>query len=169
MPRLPDFRARLAALPDDTTTSDLHPLATELVARCSAESYPKKSISAALRHARAVAPESIILLLAELVEAVQAEQETAEQPAALPPVEAFVGLGEASRRLKVSAQVLKERLREVKFRRLYGWPWWDGHQWWFSAAALDPMQRAVHMATLPHDEPPAHVAMLPPWCERTEE
>lgn len=168
MPRLPDFRARLADLPDDPTAADLQPLAIELVERCSAEAYPKMSIAAALRHARKAAPESTVSLLAELVDAIQAEQENTEPSPPAPVVEGFLRLGEASRRLKVSAKMLKERLREVRFRRLYGWPWWDGHQWWFSPAALDPMERAANMASLPYDEPAAYLAMLPPWCERVE-
>lgn len=166
MPRLPDFRARLADLPDDVTAADLQPLAIELVQRCSAEAYPKMSIAAVLRHARKDAPACTVSLLAELVEAVQAEQEDTEPTASAPVVEGFVGLGEASRRLKVSPAKLKERLREVKFRRLYGWPWWDGHQWSFSPAALDPVDRAATMATLPYDEPAAYLALLPDWCER---
>jgi hypothetical protein len=63
-------------------------------------------------------------------------------------------------------QTLLERLREPRFRRLYGWPWWDGHQWSFSPDALDPARRAQHLSMLPDLEPTAHVAMLPPWCER---
>jgi hypothetical protein len=166
MPRLADFRARLADLPVDVTPADLQPLAIELVERCSVEAYPKMSVAAVLRHARRVAPEATVSILSELVDALQVEQEEAEPPAAAPVVEGFIGLGEASRRLKVSPKVLKERLREVKFRRLYGWPWWDGHQWWFSPAALDSMQRAAHMEHLPYNEPAAYLDMLPPWCER---
>lgn len=168
MPRLPDFRTRLADLPDDVTAADLQPLAIELVERCSVESYPKMSIAAALRHARKVAPKSTVSLLGELVDSVQAQQEEADQPRLEAVVEGFIGLGEASRRLKVSAKKLKERVREVKYRRLYGWPWWDGHQWWFSPAALDPKQRAAQMATLPYDEPRAYVDVLPSWCESVE-
>jgi hypothetical protein len=168
MPRLTDFRARLAELPDDATPADLQSLATELVERCSAEAYPKMSIAAALRHARRDTPRSTIALLSGLVEGLLAEQEENKEPAAAPAVEGFIGLGEASRRLKISAKSLKERLREVKFRRLYGWPWWDGHQWWFSPAALDPIQRAAYMAQLPFDEPATHQDMLPPWCQRAE-
>jgi hypothetical protein len=168
MPRLTDFRARLANVPDDATPADLQSLATELVERCSGEAYPKKSVAAALRHARKDARESTVSLLGELVEGLLAEQQENNEPVAAPGVEGFIGLGEASRRLKISVRALKERLRDVKFRRLYGWPWWDAHQWWFSPAALDPIQRAAYMAQLPFDEPATYQAMLPPWCQRAE-
>jgi hypothetical protein len=56
----------------------------------------------------------------------------------------------------------------VRFRRLYGWPFWDGHQWWFSFEAIDSATRTAHVAQLPVAEPVAFREMLPPWCERDE-
>lgn len=168
MPRVPDFKDRLSALPEDVTTAELEPLARELADRCSAESYPKKSIAAVLRHARKVAPDTTVEAIRELAETALAEREGEEETNSPPLAETFVGIGEAARRLQISVKTLADRLREVRYRRLYGWPWWDGHQWNFSPVALDTARRAAHAATLPWDEPAAHVALLPSWCQKTD-
>ena len=168
MPRLHDLKARLTALPEDAAISDLQPLAAELVQRCSAESYPRKSVSAFLRHARPHVAEPAMSVFAGLAEAALEDEQEAPTSPAPAIAEPFLGIGEAARRLNVSVKTMAERLREVRYRRLYGWPWWDGHQWSFSPAAVDPVARPGFMATLPENEPAAHVAMLPSWCERAE-
>lgn len=165
MPRLPDFRTRLAKVSENPSTADLQPFADELAQRCAAERYPLKSVAAVLRHARAVVPEATVSLLSELVQHALTDSR-GEVPHEEPPLEPFLGIGEASRRLAISPKTLHERLREVRYRRLYGWAWWDGHQWCFSPAAIDPLLRAQYMAALPDTEPNAHAAMLPPWCDR---
>lgn len=168
MPRLHDLKARLTGLPEDASASDLQPLASELVQRCSAEKYPRKSVSAFLRHARLHVPEPTMSVFTGLAEAaLEDESEDSSSPAPV-VAEPFLGIGEAARRLNVSVKTLAARLREVRYRRLYGWPWWDGHQWSFAPAAVDPVARPSFMATLPEHEAAAHVAMLPPWCERSE-
>lgn len=168
MPRLPDFRARLAAVPEDATPADLAPLAAELAMRCSAERYPRKSVAAALRHAHSLAPEATVEALRKAVESVIEEQDGENDVPVAEVSEPFLGIAEAARRLNLSVKTLTERLREVRYRRLYGWPWWDGHQWNFSPAPLDPTGRATYMASLPLEEPAAHTVMLPPWCAREQ-
>lgn len=63
-------------------------------------------------------------------------------------------------------ETIAKRLRTLTGRRDYGWPWWTGSRWRIPGPAVDPMQRAAYMASLPEAEPPAHVASLPDWCER---
>lgn len=166
MPRLPDFHERLAALPEDPTPADLQPLADLVAERCGAERYPAKSVAAVFRHACGAAPSTTLSALRQLVDSALATEERADQAVRPARVEGFIGIAEAARRQGISVKVMADRLKEVKYRYLYGWPWWDGHQWWASPAAFDPMQRAVYMAALPETEPAAHVAMLPPWCAR---
>jgi hypothetical protein len=166
MPRLPDFKARLAALPEDPTRECIEPLAADLAARCASESYPRKSVAAVLRHAKSVCAESTVAALREMVFAALSESSELA-PIRNPPVIApFIGIAEAARRLGITVKTLSERVREVRYRWLYGWPFWDDHQWNFSPDALDPALHAQHTATVPNQEPAAHVAMLPPWCLR---
>jgi hypothetical protein len=166
MPRNPSLRPRLAALPDHPTADELKPIARELARSCAAEQYPQKSLSATLRHLRPLVTDATLSALTELARTELSDSSPASHATPPQPAEGFIGLAEASRRVNLAPTTLLERLREPRFRRLYGWPWWDGHQWTFSPDAVDPARRAQHLATLPDHEPSAHVDMLPPWCER---
>lgn len=64
------------------------------------------------------------------------------------------------------SDTIARRLRTRAGRRDYGWPWWTGSRWQIPGPAVDPMQRAAYMAGLPNEEPAAHAANLPDWCER---
>lgn len=70
---------------------------------------------------------------------------------------------EAAELLQVRRRVLVERLHNWEERKRYGWPWWDGHRWHFCSLALKPMSRAIHLSSLPDDEPQPE--LLPSWCE----
>ena len=165
MPRFADIRARLQNLGERATTEDLEDLAEEVASRCRQAAYPTKSAAAAMLHIKKVLPDESAHVLEGLVGRSLARVrnvETAEPPAMSP---GFVGLGEAARRLGLSVQTLAGRLRYTAYRRLYGWPWWDRHQWHFSPQALDPACRASFLAALPEQEPEPQVAMLPEWCD----
>jgi hypothetical protein len=75
---------------------------------------------------------------------------------------------ETAAALNLHPNTLAERLRQRQYRHLYGWPIWDGHQWCFASAAVDPATAIAHLATLPTEEPTAVESMLPVWCERGE-
>jgi hypothetical protein len=120
MPHLPDFKARLAALPEDPTRECLEPLAAELAERCASERYPRKSVAAALRHARSVCAESTVAALREMVFAALSEESEPEAIRNPPVVNPFIGIAEAARRLGITVETLSERVREVRYRWLYG-------------------------------------------------
>ena len=170
MPRLPDLKDRLAALPDDPTASDLQPLAEEIASRCRVEPYPRKSVAAVLRHARPALSETTAATLEECVWSALdgAAKENVEQKRKEGSSQPWPGLVTVSKARGISAEALAGQLRIVRYRRLYGWPWWDGHRWSFNPAIIDPMLCARYMADLPDDEPAAHVAMLPEWCLRAD-
>ena len=163
MPRLTDLHERIRGLAQDADQREIESVAQAIADRCRSAPRPLKSLGAVLRHQRAILP-------AELFERLETSATSALRAVTTEPALAcaiahpFIGIGEAARRLGVSAKTLAERLRDPRYRRLYGWPWWDGHQWFFSPDALDPAERAKHIAALPEREPAAHAAMLPVWC-----
>ena len=57
-------------------------------------------------------------------------------------------------------------LATVEGRYCLGWPWYDGARWYIAEAALEAATRPAFMATLPVEEPAAHVVRLPAWCAR---
>jgi hypothetical protein len=71
-------------------------------------------------------------------------------------------LRRAAAHLDVHPRTLEQRLRDPRYRRLYGWPWNDGRQWWFRSAALDSRTSARVMAELPEEEP---FHLLPGHCD----
>ena len=163
MPRLTDLHDRIRGLAEEASHHDIEPVAHAIADRCRSALHPLKSLGAVLRHQRGfVSDELLNRLGASAASAIRADAivSAVTHPTALP----FIGIGEAARRLGVSAKSLAERLRDPRYRRLYGWPWWDGHQWFFSPAALDPAERSKHLDDLPYREPAAHAAMLPAWC-----
>ncbi len=117
-----------------------------------------------LRNAKDAAPASI------LQEIWRRANEALESGAVIKPTPtrqitgALVDISEAAMVLGLQRETLTERVKQAKYRYLYGWPFWDGHQWWFSTPAIDPAARAEFLARLPKHEPDAHVAMLPSWC-----
>ncbi len=76
----------------------------------------------------------------------------------------WMTLEEAAKELKLSARTLKARLQDHRYRRMYGWPWWDGHCWRFAGPAMRAATRSQFLASLPIDEPQAD--LLPDWCTR---
>ena len=163
MPRLNDLHEQIRGLSEETDEREIDAVARAIADRCRSARHPFKSLAAVLRHQRGTIPINVFDRLAAIAESALRHikiESSVSVAAAIP----FVGLGEAARRLGLSAKTLAERLRDPQYRRLYGWPWWDGHQWFFSPAALDPAERAKHLADLPEAEPAAHAAMLPVWC-----
>ena len=160
--------ALLGALPTRPTGGDLDPVVEELARACQQRAQPRKSLALHLRNARGLAPAAVLGEISERV--IEVLDRRACLPAAPRPTiaGAWVDLPEAARILGLQRATLTERLKAPEYRHLYGWPHWDGHQWWFSSAALDPAARAEFMARLPGREPAAHAAMLPPWCRRQD-
>lgn len=160
------LRAVLAALPQNPTDADLAPAAAELASACRERAQPRKSLALYLRNAADAAPAGVLQSLSANV--IELLERGAAEPAAAPPriTGPWADISEAAAALRTRRQTLLDRVKLVRYRRLYGWVFWDGHQWWFPVAALDSTTRAAYMATLPSKEPPAHVAMLPDWCER---
>jgi hypothetical protein len=84
------------------------------------------------------------------------------------PQESFADVATAAVAYGLRERTLAERLRYVRWRRLYGWPHWDGHCWKLPVTAYDPLLRNAYLAQQPAEEPAAHVRMLPAWCERVD-
>lgn len=67
-------------------------------------------------------------------------------------VEQWVYLEQAALVLQIEPERLKSRLRWPQWRRMYGWPRWEG-QWRFSLPAIHPSTAATFATTLPVEEP----------------
>ncbi len=141
MPRFPHLAERLAALPEDPTASDLRPLAEDVSLRCRAARSPRKSVAAVLRHIRPKLPATTASVLEECVWAAfdATADDVVEPPREDASQEPWPGIATVSHARGVSARTLAEQLRLVRYRHLYGWPWWDGHRWCFNPAIIDPM------------------------------
>lgn len=127
---------------------------------------PRKSLALHLRNAKNATSPAVLRAVADLV--IESLDRTSSAPAGGPPalIGTWIDVSEAARILGLQRATLTDRLKLSEHRRLYGWPYWDGHQWWFSSVALGPDTRVEFMARMPMQEPAAHVAMLPPWCVR---
>lgn len=158
--------ASLASLHQGSTDAELARIAVALAGACRERNQPRKSLALYLRNAARLAPREILDSLSRQV--IDLLDQAVTEPAAIAPTVAapWIDVSEAAAALRTQRKTLLERVKLVRYRHLYGWPFWDGHQWRFSAAALDPATHAAHMATLCSREPTAHVAMLPDWCER---
>ncbi len=127
---------------------------------------PRKALALYLRYGKNAAPDAVLCAVKGMV------VDLLEQPTLVPATNqpavtgVWLNIAAAAGVLGLQRTTLTERLRQVRYRYMYGWPYWDGHAWSFSSAALDPASRAEFMARLPKQEPDAHVAMLPDWCER---
>jgi hypothetical protein len=82
--------------------------------------------------------------------------------------ECFTDIDTAAAAYGLLPKTLAGRLHFVRWRRLYGWAFWDGHCWNLPIAAFDPVARGDFLARQPADEPAAHVRMLPSWCEKVD-
>lgn len=150
------------------TASDtlLAPAADTLAQACRERDQPKKSLASFVRSAKADVPAQMLDRIHELtIERIDRMVFETPKPARL-PTGTWIDIADAARILNLQRGTLTDRLKQRKYRHLYGWPFWDGHQWWFSSSAVDPATRAEFLATLPAQEPMAHVVMLPEWCER---
>jgi hypothetical protein len=167
---MPSHTSRILALPKAPTEQELETVAIAVAHDCAARSKPRVAAATIWVHARRRdAPLATVSRLEELVAdrlnggaAVLVRNEPA------PVRGAFLHVEVAAVAYGLPAKTLAARLRRVSWRRLYGWPFWDGHRWQLPAPALDATERASFLARQPVDEPEAHVRMLPPWCERTE-
>jgi hypothetical protein len=159
-------RSLLSALPKHPSPDDLTPVVEEIARACRQRAQPRKSLAMHIRNAKGVVAASILHDISERV------VELLDQGASIAPAPAravsgaWVDVSEGARVLGLQRATLTERLKLPEYRYLYGWPHWDGHQWWLSTQALDPATRVEFLARLPQREPDAHVAMLPSWCSR---
>ncbi len=159
----------MGALPIEPDDVALHPLVEALVEY--AESAPTRkmgSVQAMLReHGRGL-PEEVRGRLVSLTSAELTQRERERpKPQSLncsAPSGEWLGLRAAAARLGIREEVLSERLHRPADRRRYGYPRWDGYQWWFSSLAIDPSTSAAFLASMPtHEGVPE---LLPDWCIR---
>lgn len=61
---------------------------------------------------------------------------------------------------------LHQRMICPDMRALYGWPFWDGHQFRFPLLALRAGTRPTFLSSLPAVEPAPIAVTLPTWCRR---
>lgn len=163
-----DVRLRLAALEQQPSADDLTPIVEVLERACRQRAQPRKSLAMHLRNAKGTAAPSVLREVSQrVIELLDRGAPVAPAPTGAVNG-AWVDVAEAARILGLQRATLTERLRQSDYRYLYGWPHWDGHQWWFSTPALDPGTRVEFLSRLPNREPDAHVTMLPPWCSRQQ-
>ena len=157
----------LQQLPSQPAPSDCNQIVELIVEACRTRTQPKKALAVTLRHIKAHMTAEVHRLVSNLVsERLDVPRLPTPAPVAI-PTGRWLSLRAAAAVLELHPNSLAERLRTVRYRRLYGWPIWDGHQWRLAAAAIDPATAAACLATLPADEPLAIGLMLPDWCERT--
>jgi hypothetical protein len=160
-----DLRTITAGLLSDDLEIDLDRIADAVAAHARQARSPGRSVAAYCRHlrARGVGAERA----AEIQAAVGAvlARDAATGPA---HADARGAAGEwltaegAAHRLGMLPRTFLQRLALPRFRRLYGWPWWDGSRWYVPGPALDPAVAAAFRAGLPEREP---FSNLPAWCE----
>jgi hypothetical protein len=167
---MPSHTSRILALPNPPTEQELETVAVAIARDCAARRKPRVATATIWVHARRQkAPPATVSRLEGLVaDRLNGEAAGLVRTEPTPVRGAFVHVEVAAAAYGLPAKTLALRLRFVRWRRLYGWAFWDGHRWQLPAAALDAMERASFLARQPVDEPEAHVRMLPPWCERTE-
>lgn len=129
---------------------------------------PKKALAVTLRHLGPAVTPHVQQLLQGLVTERLTSRPSASPARIEPSMGRWLTLHECAAVLELHPNTLAARLRQLQYRRLYGWPLWDGHQWRFAAAAVDPATAVAHLATLPSVEPAAVESMLPDWCERRQ-
>jgi hypothetical protein len=158
----------LQQLPAQPSPDDCGRIAELLAETCRTRQQPRKALAVTLRHLGPALSPELHRLLSDLV----SERLTVSRPAApsatSEPTGRWLTMHETAAALNLHPNTLAERLRQRQYRRLYGWPIWDGHQWCFASAAVDPATAIAHLATLPTEEPTAVESMLPAWCERGE-
>jgi hypothetical protein len=166
---MPSHTPRILALPRTPTDLEFAALADEIAGDCAAKQKPRVAAATIWVHARRrEAPEHVVSRLAAMVaERLERTDAASTQPSPIPQ-EGFADVATAAVAYGLRAPTLAERLRYVRWRRLYGWPHWDGHSWKLPVTAYDPHLRNAYLAQQPAEEPAAHVRMLPPWCERVD-
>ena len=170
MPKMKFARIRelIEQLPADPTQPHLLPIA-RILALCAAQArYPEKSLSAFRRHRTCdgVEPRHLDEIIRLARDELTSIGQGSVQTEATAPNAEWYSVERTAHALRDSPTTIAGRLRSVAGRRSLGWPWWDGSRWKIPAPAIDPATRAAYMASIPLEEPPAHVAALPPWCER---
>jgi hypothetical protein len=154
----------LSGLSSHPTAEELHAAGRELAIAVSDATYPIKSLAAFRRHHASFPYLDEIIGLAE-AELPALEARPTDSETSLPEWD-WLGVEAVAYKLKKRVQAVRDDLRTVAGRRTLGWAWWDCHRWRIPEPAINPMMRAQFLSTLPETEPAAHVALLPPWCER---
>lgn len=161
-----NVHALLTALPKCPSPDDLTPVVEALARACAQRTQPRKSLAMHVRNAKDAASDSILREVSERVTQLLDRGAAITPVLTRPVIGAWVDISDAAIVLGLHRETLTERVKQPKYRYLYGWPFWDGHQWWFSTPAIDPTTRVEVLARLPKHEPDAHAAMLPLWCSR---
>ena len=166
---MPSHTPRILALSTNATDEELTALADDIAHDCAARRKPRVAAATVWVHARRQkAPESTVSRLAAMVAERLMLADPARPKSASIPQESFADVATAAVAYGLRERTLAERLRYVRWRRLYGWPHWDGHSWKLPVTAYDPLLRNAYLAQQPAEEPAAHVRMLPTWCERVD-
>lgn len=156
-------------LPNEPTDTDLSAL-VKLLADVASRA-PKRaaaSVMALLRHG---APESLpgavrqrLAELAVLEVRARRGRPSSSQGEHQPVLGSWFSLAHAAARLELREDTLNRRLDRPENRRRYGYPRWDGYQWWLSSPMVEPETSATFLAALPDREPLEE--LLPDWCIR---
>jgi hypothetical protein len=158
---------RIQELLEHPSRSECEPIAEQIVVACRTRQNPKKALAVTLRHLKGDLSTHALELIAGLVQEQLGTDRRPRVAAPVRPTGTWLTLQGAAATLDLHPNTLAERLRAVRYRRLYGWPVWDGHQWRIATDAVDPATAATYLATAPSDEPLAIELMLPEWCERS--
>jgi hypothetical protein len=167
---MPSHTPRILALPRTTTDQELAALADDIARECAAKPKPRVAAATVWVHARRrSACEEVVTRLKAMVDE-RLDHAAGVAPPAPPaaPREGFSDVETAAIAYGLRKDTLAERLRYVRWRRLYGWAFWDGHSWQLPVAAYDLILRNAFLSQQPAEEPGAHVRLLPSWCERVD-
>ena len=155
------IRHLASLLPTNPNEAELRPLATELANGAAGKKVPARSIAKTVDHHLPSLPEEVRRRLREFAgQALRSTQTEIVAPPENCGVERWVSVDEASILLDILPSTLLERLKDKEYRRLYGWPYWDGHRWRIALPAIHPSSAANFRSTMPDEEP-----WTPPrWC-----
>lgn len=157
--------AQVAVAPSpDLITATAQLLADHVASR----PQPDMAVGALFRHnAPSLSPDLKQTIREEALAIIRARSAAAERQCLASHVEEDGGwlvVHEAAPRLRLQERTLLERLKQWQYRRMYGWPRWDGHRWLMPALAADSSRAAAFLASQPARDPLED--LLPEWCER---
>ena len=171
MPRSPStkrLRALLAQLAVRPSPEKIAAAASLLAEHVAARAKPDMAIGALFRHNAPTFPADLKQTVREEALALLRARATRVEPdhvaSDVDHDDGWFLVHEAAPRLRLQERTLRDRLKQWRYRQMYGWPRWDGYQWLVPALAVKSSHTAAFLASLPEREPLPH--LLPDWCER---